>query len=52
MDCSNCTSAAIGAGDYISSHGAYMYAAGFQNPSAQFSPARNTFGNGGAYIEA
>jgi hypothetical protein len=51
MDCSNCVTAAIAGLDYQAAHGAYMYAAGFQNGSAQFSPARNTWGNGNAYIE-
>ena len=30
MDCSNSVTAAIGSGDYVAAHGAYMYAAGFQ----------------------
>jgi hypothetical protein len=52
MDCDTCTTAAIASGDYVASNGGFMYAAAFQNPAAQFSPARNTFGNGGAYITA
>jgi hypothetical protein len=51
MDCNTCTTNSNANGDYICNHGAYMYAAAFQTPGAQFSPARNTFGNGGAYIE-
>lgn len=52
MDCDTCTTNSNTSGDFTCSHGAYMYAAAFQSPSAQFSPSRNTFGNGGAYIEA
>lgn len=52
VDCSTCSTSGILYGDYIATHGSYMYAAGFGNGSAQFSPARNTYGNGNSYIEA
>jgi hypothetical protein len=52
IDCSNSYTAAIAAGDYSAFVGGMMYAAGFTNGSAQFSPARNTLGNSNAYIAA
>lgn len=52
IDCSNASTTGIAAGDYVATHGSFMYAAGFQNGAAQFSPARNVVGNGNAYIEA
>jgi len=51
MDASTVLTSACAAGDYFSLHGSYMYAAAFQNGSAQFSPARNVVGNGNSYIE-
>jgi hypothetical protein len=52
IDCDTCYTAGIAAGDYVATHGSFMYAAGFQNGGAQFSPARNVVGNANAYIEA
>jgi hypothetical protein len=43
----NCTN-----GDYTATIGASIYASGYQNGSAQFSPTKNTNGNGNAYIVA
>lgn len=51
MDCNTATISSNDGGDYVCAHGSFMYAAGFQIGSAQFSPARNTWGNGNAYIE-
>jgi hypothetical protein len=52
IDCNTCATAAVTSGDYTASHSAGMYAAGFVNSAAQFSPTRNTVGNGNSYIEA
>jgi hypothetical protein len=53
MDCNTTFTAEISAGyDYQATNGAFMYAASYQNGSAQFSPARQTVGNGNAYINA
>jgi hypothetical protein len=51
IDCNSSITAGIAAGDYVATHGSFMYASGFTNGSAQFSPARNVVGNANAYIE-
>jgi len=38
-------------GDFVAAHGSFIYAAGFRTPTAQFSPTRNTVGNGNSFIE-
>jgi hypothetical protein len=50
VDFSNGYGAAIGGYTHVAAHLGGIYAAGFQNAWVT-SPARNTFGNGGGYIE-
>ena len=52
MDCSNTYTYAIVYTDYYAAFNSEMYAAGFQNGSAQFVPTRNTTGNANSEIVA
>lgn len=51
LDASYSLTAGNGGYDYQAAHGSYIYAGGFQNSGAQFSPARNTWGNGNSMVE-